>query len=105
MRVFVLSVLIVSVAAGNAAAQQPLRSTPVAPSTAVFSKTSIDRAVANVIKETPKTAAAAKTAPAPRRANKNFFKTPWPYIIAAGVAAGVLIAVYSGDDNGMGGPY
>jgi hypothetical protein len=105
MKVLVLSVVIFGAAAGTAAAQQPPHTTPVAPATSVFSKTSIERAVAGAITTTPDRRAAPTAAPAPRKTSKNFLKTPWPYIIAAGVTAGVLIAVYSGGNGSGTGPY
>ncbi len=54
----------------------------------------MDRAVASI------------PTPAPRvpRSSKNFFKTPWPYLIAGGVIAGVVIALNSGSSStGMSG--
>src|SRR5262245_48236921 len=106
MRVFVLAVvLLIAFAASASAQQQPQNTdTSMAASASVFSKSSIDRAVAAATATAPKPFAAAKPPAAPRR-GKNFFKTPWPYIIIAGVTAGVLIAVYSGDSSSTGGPY
>jgi hypothetical protein len=96
MRVVVLAVVLVIAFAATASAQQPQDTNTPAAAAHVFSKSSIERAVASAINTAPKTFAAAKPAAVPRR-HKNFFKTPWPYIIAAGVTAGILIAVNSGD--------
>ena len=105
MRVCVPAVVLLIAFAAPASAQQPQAThTSVAPSTNVFSKAAIDHAVAGAISTAPKSVATVKT-PVPR-SGKNFFKTPWPYIIAAGVTTGVLIAVYSGNNNGTNmGPY
>jgi hypothetical protein len=48
----------------------------------------------------PSLAAVPARAPQANTTKKSFWKTPWPYVIAAGVVvAGVLIAT-SGDGNG-----
>jgi len=82
------------VAAAGVQAQQP--------QPRVFSKASIQKAI--VIKPETKTASAKAPAPVPPapRSMKSFFKTPWPYLIIGGVAAGVIIAVNSGNNNGTG---
>ena len=70
------------------------------PKARVFSKAAIEKAVA----VNTKTAVAHASAPAPRvpRSFKSFFHTPWPYIIGGAVAAGIIIAVNSGNNNGTG---
>jgi hypothetical protein len=107
MRVVVLAVVLVGAFAATASAQQPQNTnTPVAAATSVFSKSSIDRAVASAINSSPRTVTAAAAAPVPvPRHGKNVFKTPWPYIIGGGIAAVALIAVYSGNSSTGTGPY
>jgi hypothetical protein len=58
---------------------------PAVKSDSIFSKASIEKAVAKSIAKT-----SPAFAPAPQ-AKKSFWKTPWPYVIIAGVAAVVLI--------------
>ena len=73
----------------------------------VFDKASIEKAVAaNKAMSPLKTIAAARTpAPLAPRAGKNFFKTPWPYIIGGAIAAGIIIAVNSGSSSSTGNGY
>lgn len=98
----VVSVLSMAFAAPAAAQQPKPINTSVAVTTNVFSKASIDRAVAATITAAPKSAAVAKAAPVPRN-GKSFWKSPWPYIIAGGVTAAVIIAVNAGNNNGTSG--
>lgn len=49
---------------------------------------------------TPADARRAATAPAPAQGKKNFFKTPWPYVIIVAVAAIVIVAANSGSGGG-----
>jgi hypothetical protein len=111
MRAFVLAVVFLLAVAATASAQQPkptntsvTPSANAAPVINVFNKSAIDRAVAGTISTTPATAAAAKFAPVPR-SGKSFWKSPWPYIIAGGVAAAIIIGVNAGNNNGTGGGY
>lgn len=53
-----------------------------AKSAGMFGKASIDKAVTGV----------AKAAPAPRMPSRKFWRGPWPYIIAAGIVAGLILA-------------
>jgi len=61
----------------------------------IFGKASIEKAIT-----LDKTISAVRT-PAPKvpRGGKNFFKTPWPYIIGGAIAAGIIIAVNSGNNG------
>ena len=53
-------------------------------SASLFSKTSVDKAVAAVVKATP--------AP-PRMTMHKFMRTPWPYVIAAGIVAVLIFSI------------
>lgn len=56
-----------------------------------------------VIAAANKTMSAVRTAaPKMPRGGKNFFKTPWPYIIGGAIAAGIIIAVNSGNGTSNG---
>lgn len=94
-----LFVLSVAAQAQEAPAPPNAPAPAASPFSHVFSKASIEKAVS------ADKAVASIPAPAPRvpRSGKNFFKTPWPYvIIGAAVAAGVIIAMNSGSNsNGM----
>jgi hypothetical protein len=95
-RIVVFAILFLLVGATSAAAQEPTASpnAPAAPSEnapdpgqsspvkapGIFSKASIDKAVIRA------------GAPAVPQTKKPFFKTPWPYVIAA---AAVVILVFA----------
>ena len=94
-RIAAAFVFLVVTAAGVQAQerQQPL----------VFSKASIQKAIVfNEKKTVAKSAATPAPAPRAPRSMKSFFHTPWPYIIGGAVAAGIIIAVNSGNNNGTG---
>jgi hypothetical protein len=87
-RIVVLAVLFLFAIAGVAHAQDfrvPTKAS--APAAAkpmsMFSKASIEKAVTSV----------AKSAPAPRMTSRQFWRSPWPYIIAAGIVAVLILAV------------
>lgn len=82
------------VAAAGVQAQQP--------QPRVFSKASIQKAIVVNAKTTVARAPAPAPAPPVPRSFKSFLKTPWPYIIGGAVAAGIIIAVNSGNNNGTG---
>jgi hypothetical protein len=109
MRVVVGAVVLAIAVAAPAAAQQPQNSNaPVATSsngTSVFSKASIDRAVASTVNAAPNATKSATPAAAKRLQKKSFWKTPWPYVIAGAAAAGIWAAVYYSGDGTNGGPY
>ena len=112
MRVVVGAVVLAIAVAAPAAAQQAQNSNaPVAATssngTSVFSKASIDRAVASTVNAAPNATKNATPASAAKRQNqkKSFWKTPWPYVIAGAAAAGIWAAFYYGGDGTSGGPY
>lgn len=103
-RVIALAMVLVFAVAVAAQAQEPQSPTnaPAAPAAGkignIFSKASIDRAV--VADKT--LAVAPDPAPPVPKEHKSFFKTPWPYVIAGAVVAGVVVAVnHNGSGNGM----
>jgi len=92
-RVIAAVVAFMFVTAVSAHAQEPRASSN------IFGKASIEKVIT-----LDKTITAVRT-PAPKvpRAGKNFFKTPWPYIIGGAIAAGIIIAVNSGNNSATGG--
>ena len=85
-----------------ASSASPVKVTPAMPATAIFSKESIQKAIVFNPKMTVTALPAPAPAPRAPRSFKSFFKTPWPYIIGGAVAAGIIIAMNSGNDNGTG---
>jgi hypothetical protein len=88
-RVIAAAVALMFVTAIGAHAQEPRASSN------IFGKASIEKVIT-----LDKTISAVRT-PAPKvpRGGKNFFKTPWPYIIGGAIAAGIIIAVNSGSSS------
>lgn len=83
------------------AAARPATVTPPATARADFSARAagIEKlAAARPQSDTIRAAATAQNAQ-PDPARRSFWKTPWPYVIIAGVVAGVLIA--GGDGDGL----
>jgi hypothetical protein len=73
----------------------------------MFGKASLEKIIAPDNSTAAVRAIAVVRTPAPKvpRSGKNFFKTPWPYIIGGAIAAGIIIAVNSGNNSSTGGPY
>lgn len=91
VRVSVIAFALVFIVAASAHAQTRPDATKTTPATStspavggIFSKASIDSAAAKSL----------AVAPAVPRANKSFWKSPWPWVI--GVAAVVLIVAFAG---------
>ena len=113
MRVVVWAVVLSIAVAAPAAAQQAQNTNanantnaPVATSTSVFSKASIDRAVAATTAAAPNATRHATLAPAAKGQNqkKSIWKNPWLWVIVGGGVAAALAIAYSGDGTN-GGPY
>ena len=108
-RVILMAVacLFATVVAAQAQERQDPSKTPSATAavraSTLFSKASIEKSVA--VRAAVARSFATPAPPVPRT-SKPFFKTPWPYIIGAAVAVGVVVAVnHSGSSNGTGTGY
>jgi hypothetical protein len=100
-RVIAAAVAFMLATAVGVGAQEPRASSN------MFGKASIEKVIAPDKTMAAGTAIAGVGTPAPKvpRSGKNFFKTPWPYIIGGAIAAGIIIAVNSGNNSSTGGPY